>query len=112
MYAFDENSKLFETVLTFSSKNNSPIVFYKLNRHMYIIDDKSIIKSVAEMNKKDATKIISLTIDEETKKENTRVFAFFVFFDFDADFEPDFGVDFEPDSEADFDLALSGNCRF
>ena len=41
-----------------------------------------------------------------------RVFAFFVFFDFDADFEPDFGVDFEPDSEADFDLAFSGNCRF
>ena len=35
-----------------------------------------------------------------------RVSAFFVFFDFEADFDPDFGVDFEPHSVVDFDLAF------
>ena len=41
-----------------------------------------------------------------------RVSAFFVFFDFEADFDPDFGVDFEPHSVVDFDLAFSVKLSF
>lgn len=66
MYAYDSESKIFDIYIEGDSKNYSPIIFYKLNGHMYLIDDKSVIRSVAESNKMEK-KIISSTFHDEKK---------------------------------------------
>ena len=65
MYAYDEDEKIFHSVTSSNSKNYCPVVFYKMNGHCYLINNKSIISSAAETNKNVATKIISITIEEE-----------------------------------------------
>lgn len=75
MYAYDEDNKCFESVTNFSSQNYAPIVFYKMNEHMYLIDDPKAIRSIAESNKSNVKKIISNTIENETKnKKQMNVF--------------------------------------
>ena len=68
MYGYDANSKCFISVTKFSSKNYSPIVFYKMHEHFYLIDDATCVRSIAETNKHNAKKIISTTIIDEVKK--------------------------------------------
>ena len=75
MYAYDEDNKCFESITKFSSKNYAPIVFYKMNGHMYLIDDPKVIRSVAESNKSNVKKIISNTVDiNENNNKNMTVF--------------------------------------
>ena len=73
MYAYDEDSKCFHSVLTNDSKNYCPIVFYKLHGHFYLVDDPQAIRSVAESNKNTAKKIVSST-DEKKSTETLEVF--------------------------------------
>ena len=68
MYGYDANSKCFISVTEFSSKNYSPIVFYKMHEHFYLIDDATTIRSIAESNKHEQKKVISSTITEEVKQ--------------------------------------------
>lgn len=63
MYAYDEDNKCFSSVIEFTSKNYSPIIFYKLHGHMYLIDDPQTIRSVAECNKSTAKKVITSSVD-------------------------------------------------
>ena len=72
MYAYDADNKLFHSVLTHSSKHYCPVVFYKMNGHCYLINDKRVIRSVAENNKNAVTKIISCSVVEE-RATNTDV---------------------------------------
>ena len=75
MYAYDEDDKIFHSVTSSNSKNYCPIVFYKMNGHCYLINNKSVISSTAETNKNVATKIISITIEE--KKNETKDYEVF-----------------------------------
>jgi hypothetical protein len=70
MYAYDDDNKIFHSVTDFTSGHYCPIVFYKLHGHCYVIDDPSVIRSVAEENKKTGHKIITTTVVEETKQAN------------------------------------------
>lgn len=69
MYVYDDDDKMFYSITTSDSKNYCPIIYYKMNGHMFIITDKNVIRSVAESNKT-TTRIITTTI-EEKKEENT-----------------------------------------
>ena len=75
MYAYDEDSKCFSNVIT-TDKNNHycPIVFYKLNGHFYIINDPSVMKSVAESNKETLKKIISSSLKDKKEEVSMEVF--------------------------------------
>jgi hypothetical protein len=70
MYAYDADNKLFHSVLTHASKNYCPVVFYKMSGHCYLINDKHVIRSVAENSKKAVTKIISSSLVEERTTTN------------------------------------------
>ena len=74
MYAFDETQKLFHTLTTNTSENYSPIVFYKLHGHCYLINDPSVIKSVATINALKGNKIITSTIEQIKEETNMEVF--------------------------------------
>lgn len=39
MYAYDEDNRVFLSVTDYTSKNHSPIIFYKMHGHCYLIDD-------------------------------------------------------------------------
>ena len=69
MYAFDEGQRMFHTITTHTSKNYSPIVYYKLHGHCYLIDDVSMIKSVATINAMKGNKIITNTLTDSAKTE-------------------------------------------
>ena len=70
MYAYDADNKLFHSVLTYASKHYCPVVFYKMSGHCYLINDKHVIRSVAENSKKAVTKIISSSLVEERTTTN------------------------------------------
>lgn len=71
VYAYDEDSKcFFSLVETNENRNYCPVIFYKLNGHMYLLNTSEAIKSVAESNKKTARKMITSSIDEGQQKEN------------------------------------------
>ena len=69
MYAFDESQRMFHTITRNTSKNYSPIVYYKLHGHCYLIDDVSMIKSVATINAMKGNKIITNTLTDAVKTE-------------------------------------------
>ena len=69
MYAYDEDSKLFHSVTCYKSDHYCPIIFYKLHGHLYIIDEPSVMRSVAESNKQLPNAMITTNI-EETKHED------------------------------------------
>ena len=58
MYAYDGNNKCFESVVM-DSFNYCPVIFYKMNQHMYLVSDKDANRSVAESNKISAKQIQS-----------------------------------------------------
>jgi hypothetical protein len=75
MYAYDEDSKCFSNVISVDKNHHyCPIVFYKLNGHFYIINDPSMMKSVAESNKETAKKIISSSLEDKKEEVNVEVF--------------------------------------
>jgi DNA replication protein DnaC len=74
MYAFDETEKTFHTLDTHTSKNYSPIVFYKIHGHCYLIDDPSVIKSVATSNAMKGNKILTTTLTDEKEEKVMEVF--------------------------------------
>ena len=86
MYAYDEDEKIFHSVTSSNSKNYCPVVFYKMNGHCYLINNKSIISSAAETNKNVATKIISITIEE--KKEDIKNYEVFHLENYDVNDSP------------------------
>lgn len=71
MYAYDEDNKIFDSITSYFSKHHSPIIYYKLHGHCYLIDDPKTIRCVAESNKKSGIKIISLMLEDtkETKEK-------------------------------------------
>ena len=73
MYAYDSDHKLFLSIQTYSSKNYCPVVFYKMNGHCYMLNDKNVMRSVAESNKKNTVKIISSSVVEENTSRNSSV---------------------------------------
>ena len=73
MYAYDANSKCFDSITHFTSKNYSPVVFYKMHEHFYLINDATTIRSIAESNKHSAKKIISTTIIDDKKQEDNNL---------------------------------------
>ena len=73
MYAYDEDNKVFLSVTKFPSKHYCPLIFYKLHGHFYLIDDPFTIRSVAESNKHNAIPMITMTVNEEVKREDLPV---------------------------------------
>jgi len=73
MYAYDADDKCFDCIIDFDSKNYAPIVFYKMNGHMYLIDNPKVIKQVAESNKQTAKKIISQLLEEKPNTEQEEI---------------------------------------
>ena len=65
MYAYDSDQKIFSIVNHFDSKHYCPLVFYKSNKHFYLLNDKDVIRSVAENNKSNSKKIISSSCEEK-----------------------------------------------
>ena len=80
MYAYNGDQKIIHSVTCFNSNHYCPIIFYKLHGHFYIIDDPSVIRSNAEINKKVGNKIISTTL-EEKKEETTLAVNHIEYFD-------------------------------
>ena len=74
MYAYDADNKMFNSVTCNTSKNYCPIIFYKANGHMYLIDDAKTIRSVAECNKTTAKKINTSSIESEETKLALEIF--------------------------------------
>ena len=74
MYAFDESQQTFLSLTTNTSKNYSPIVYYKLHGHLYLIDDPSMIKSVATINSLKGNKILTSTLSDVKQENNMAVF--------------------------------------
>ena len=74
MYAYDEDDKCFMKLDIFPTHHYSPIVFYKINGHMYLINDEHTIHSVASSNKSDKNNFINSTsITDETKNTEMKV---------------------------------------
>ena len=74
MYAYDEDDKCFMKLDIFPTNNYSPIVFYKINGHMYLINDEHTTRSVASSNKPDKNNSINSTsITDETKNTEMKV---------------------------------------
>jgi hypothetical protein len=72
LYAYDEDDKCFYNVLTNNeNRNYCPIVYYKFNGHMYLLNSSEVIRSVAESNKSTAKKVITQSIDEENNETYT-----------------------------------------
>ena len=67
MYAFDADTKLFDSYVEKKS-NYTPIVFYKLHDHFYLVNNPSVIKSMSEVAKPANIKIISSTLQNEEKE--------------------------------------------
>ena len=67
MYAFDADTKLFDSYCGVKDSNYSPIVFYKLHDHFYLVNHPSVIKSMTEVAKPNNIKIISSTLHNEEK---------------------------------------------
>jgi 5-methylcytosine-specific restriction protein A len=68
VYAYDFNEKcFFRHITTTRNSNYCPILFYRANGHMYLIDSKEATKSVVEKNKAD-TSVTIKTVPEEPKK--------------------------------------------
>lgn len=77
MYAYDYDDKCFYKVNQFDSKNYCPIVFYKMNGHIYIINSKKAIKSISESNRQ-VKSIITSSIDDDIKKKEEKVEVFHI----------------------------------
>lgn len=67
MYAFDKDSKLFDSYVS-RLGNYSPIIFYQLHGHFYLIDDHSIFKSIAKVSTENNTLVSSIIIQQQDKK--------------------------------------------
>ena len=68
MYAFDADTKLFDSYCGEKDSNYSPIVFYKLHDHFYLINHPNVIKAMCEIAKPNNIKIISSTLQNEEKE--------------------------------------------
>ena len=73
MYAYDADDKCFHSVTTSLSKNYCPLVFYKMNGHLYLLDDAKAIRCVAESNKDSQKKITSITFDDKDTKKSVKL---------------------------------------
>ena len=73
MYAYDDNDYCFENLIQYDSDHYSPLVFYKYTGHMYLINDKNTIRSIAESNKNTAKKIKTQLLDETPRNENNLI---------------------------------------
>jgi hypothetical protein len=69
LYAFDRNSKLFSSVVI-PNKKYSPIVYYQIDGHMFLINDPSVFNSISKsaLNEKKLVSNIILDRHEEEKK--------------------------------------------
>ena len=67
MYAFNSNTKLFDSYIV-ENKNYSPIIFYKIDDHMYLINDPSVFKSIGA-SVREGKKLISGMITEKEEED-------------------------------------------
>jgi len=67
MYAFDSNTKLFDSYVV-ENKNYSPIIFYMIDDHMFLINDPSVFKSIGA-SVREGKKLISGMITEKEEEE-------------------------------------------
>lgn len=65
-YAYNGDDKCFAKYIHTNS-NYCPIAFYKYNGHMFLIDERSMFKNIAESNKPNI-KIITSLVEKETKE--------------------------------------------
>lgn len=65
-YAYNGDNKCFAKYIKPNS-NYCPIAFYKYNGHMFLIDDKTYFKNIAESNKPNI-KIITSLVEREVKE--------------------------------------------
>lgn len=78
MYAFDSNTKLFDSYIV-ENKNYSPIIFYKIDDHMYLINDPIVFKSIGA-SVREGKKLVSGMIiekEEEEAKKNKSLLSVF-----------------------------------
>lgn len=74
MIGYDESQKVFHFNNESVSHHYSPIIFYKLHEHLYLIDDPSVIKSVVASNSTQGNQIISTTLEDGKKQVQSEVF--------------------------------------
>lgn len=79
MYAFDSNTKLFDSYIV-ENKNYAPIIFYKIDDHMYLINNPSIFKSIGS-SVREGKKLISAMIIEKEEEEKKDFSSLPVFHD-------------------------------
>ena len=73
VYSYDFNENCFFKVVNPAKTNNyCPIVFYRGNGHMYLIDSKEATKSIVERNKSENSSFVSQK-EDKTKKEELEV---------------------------------------
>ena len=70
MYAYGEDDKCFCKEINDKNDHYCPIVFYKVNGHMYIINDRDAILSVKEANKNDEMKLVKSEMVVEKKSKS------------------------------------------
>jgi hypothetical protein len=71
LYAFDRNTKLFSSVVI-PNKNYSPIVYYQIDGHMFLINDPKVFNSISKSALNDKKLVSNMIIDrhqEDKKKE-------------------------------------------
>ena len=83
MYAYDEDTKIISSLVSNTSKNYSPIVYYKYHGHMFLMDDASVTRSVAESNKRLGLTIHASTIEDKSEVVHEEVVHHINTFDLD-----------------------------
>jgi 5-methylcytosine-specific restriction endonuclease McrA/nucleoside-triphosphatase THEP1 len=70
VYAYDFNDKLFfKNSENSTDRNYCPIIFYRGNGHMYLINTKEAFKSIVERNKMNDTTISTHNVEEKQKEQ-------------------------------------------
>lgn len=75
LYAFDRNTKLFSSVVI-PNKNYSPIVYYQIDGHMFLINDPSVFNSISKSASTEKKLVSNIIIDrhqEDKKKERLQL---------------------------------------
>ena len=69
MYAFDENTKIFDMYIQPNNNQNyCPIIYYRINTHLYLISDASIFRSVVHSVKESKNMDTSIIRHKHDKK--------------------------------------------
>jgi hypothetical protein len=71
VYAYDFNDQCFFRSINSTGRNYCPIIFYRGNGHMYLINTKEAFKSVVERNKVNEPSIVNARKIDDDKESTT-----------------------------------------